>query len=53
MERSTPVRKSHTSTADLLVWKENQQADAANATDGLRQVVRSNQVSGAGVLERK
>ncbi|XP_078441369.1 hematological/neurological-like protein [Wolffia australiana] len=31
MERSTPVRKSHTSTADLLTWTENQQQGSALA----------------------
>lgn len=28
MERSTPVRKPHTSTADLLVWSETPPSDS-------------------------
>ncbi|XP_059636352.1 uncharacterized protein LOC132278555 [Cornus florida] len=39
MERSTPVRKPHTSTADLLTWAENPAADSpatASATSGAR-----------------
>lgn len=49
MERSTPVRKSHTSTADLLVWTETPPADrTAPDADGpgSRPGVRSHQPSG-------
>ncbi|KAJ3673424.1 hypothetical protein LUZ60_006798 [Juncus effusus] len=36
MERSTPVRKSHTSTADLLTWKEGPQAVVEQTTPSNR-----------------
>ncbi|XP_010544091.1 PREDICTED: uncharacterized protein LOC104816812 [Tarenaya hassleriana] len=42
MERSTPVRKPHTSTADLLTWPENQLFESPAAA---RSAVRSNQPS--------
>ncbi|KAK9271124.1 hypothetical protein L1049_026713 [Liquidambar formosana] len=46
MERSTPVRKPHTSTADLLTWSENPPADSpASAASGSRPAVRSHQPS--------
>lgn len=47
MERSTPVRKPHTSTADLLTWSENPPSDsslAASSASGSRPV-RSHQPS--------
>ncbi|KAA3466553.1 plant/F14D7-9 protein [Gossypium australe] len=55
MERSTPVRKPHTSTADLLTWSEtpppDSSASAARPTrphqpsDGIRKVVFGGQVT--------
>ncbi|MED6219464.1 hypothetical protein PIB30_036054 [Stylosanthes scabra] len=36
MERSTPVRKPHTSTADLLVWSETPPADSPAPSSALR-----------------
>ncbi|KAE8731270.1 hypothetical protein F3Y22_tig00002840pilonHSYRG00889 [Hibiscus syriacus] len=47
MERSTPVRKPHTSTADLLTWSETPQPDSSaprstrphQPSDGIRKVV--------------
>ncbi|XP_022766384.1 uncharacterized protein LOC111311275 isoform X1 [Durio zibethinus] len=55
MERSTPVRKPHTSTADLLTWSETPQPDSpASAprstrphqpSDGIRKVVFGGQVT--------
>ncbi|XP_031275013.1 uncharacterized protein LOC116133446 [Pistacia vera] len=57
MERTTPVRKPHTSTADLLVWSETPPADSpANASatrlstraqpsDGISKVVFGGQVT--------
>ncbi|MBA0869439.1 hypothetical protein Goshw_028128 [Gossypium schwendimanii] len=55
MEKSTPVRKPHTSTADLLTWSETPQPDftasAARSTrphqpsDGIRKVVFGGQVT--------
>ncbi|KAE8656288.1 hypothetical protein F3Y22_tig00117005pilonHSYRG00344 [Hibiscus syriacus] len=55
MERSTPVRKPHTSTADLLIWSETPPTDSpATATrstrphqpsDGIRKVVFGGQVT--------
>ncbi|XAR62167.1 DNA oxidative demethylase [Bertholletia excelsa] len=48
MERSTPVRKPHTSTADLLSWPENPAADSpssASAASGARSGARSHQPS--------
>ncbi|KAE8700009.1 putative Nitric oxide synthase-interacting protein [Hibiscus syriacus] len=43
MERSTPVRKPHTSTADLLTWTEG--AEAASSNSGQRSSGRYNQPS--------
>ncbi|KAK3423595.1 hypothetical protein EUGRSUZ_F00307 [Eucalyptus grandis] len=34
MERSTPVRKPHTSTADLLTWSEAPSPDSARPGSG-------------------
>ncbi|KAE8701690.1 hypothetical protein F3Y22_tig00110515pilonHSYRG00078 [Hibiscus syriacus] len=55
MERSTPQRKTHTSTADLLTWSDTPQPDsttsAARSTrphqplDGIRKVVFGGQVT--------
>ncbi|KAI4375100.1 hypothetical protein MLD38_013010 [Melastoma candidum] len=57
MERSTPVRKSHTNTSDLLTWSETpppeSPADASSRTnarphqpsDGVRKVVFGGQVT--------
>ncbi|KAK8643117.1 hypothetical protein V6N13_012431 [Hibiscus sabdariffa] len=55
MERSTPVRKPHTSTADLLTWSENPQPDSAASaprssrphqpSDGIKKVVFGGQVT--------
>lgn len=54
MERSTPVRKPHTSTADLLTWSENPPADSPavgsaprshQPSDGIRKVVFGGQVT--------
>ncbi|GAB4861208.1 hypothetical protein Ancab_036366 [Ancistrocladus abbreviatus] len=57
MERNTPVRKPHTSTADLLTWSENPQADSpatgsssrpvrnVQPSDGIRKVVFGGQVT--------
>lgn len=46
MERSTPVRKPHTSTADLLTWSETPPADSpAVATPASRSAARSHQVT--------
>lgn len=42
MERSTPVRKPHTSTVDLLTWPENQPFESPAAA---RSAVRSHQPS--------
>ncbi|MED6204097.1 hypothetical protein PIB30_005823 [Stylosanthes scabra] len=36
MERSTPVRKPHTSTADLLVWSETPPTDSPAPSSALR-----------------
>ncbi|XWS33318.1 hypothetical protein CRYUN_Cryun22dG0071200 [Craigia yunnanensis] len=44
MERSTPVRKPHTSTADLLTWKEAPSSASFNAS-AQRSSARSNQPS--------
>ncbi|GAB4845054.1 hypothetical protein Ancab_038459 [Ancistrocladus abbreviatus] len=44
MERSTPVRKPHTSTADLLTWSENPPADYT-ATGSSARPVRNVQPS--------
>ncbi|XP_015885373.1 uncharacterized protein LOC107420826 [Ziziphus jujuba] len=46
MERSTPVRKPHTSTADLLTWSETPPADSpAVPTSASRSAARSHQPS--------
>ncbi|GMI90948.1 hypothetical protein like AT1G35780 [Hibiscus trionum] len=55
MERNTPVRKPHTSTADLLTWSETPPADSPataprsarpfQPSDGIRKVVFGGQVS--------
>ncbi|GFY85826.1 hypothetical protein Acr_04g0005640 [Actinidia rufa] len=45
MERNNPVRKPHTSTADLLTWFENPAADSPAATPGGRSAARSHQPS--------
>lgn len=56
MERSTPVRKPHTSTADLLTWSEIPPADSGagsaprpvrnvQPSDGIRKVVFGGQVT--------
>ncbi|KAK9930545.1 hypothetical protein M0R45_027581 [Rubus argutus] len=59
MERNTPVRKPHTSTADLLTWSETPIADSASLassasrsasrphqpSDGIRKVVFGGQVT--------
>ncbi|KAK8579927.1 hypothetical protein V6N13_143078 [Hibiscus sabdariffa] len=52
MERSTPVRKPHTSTADLLTWSETPQPDSAarsarphQPSDGIKKVVFGGQVT--------
>ncbi|XP_043721589.1 uncharacterized protein LOC122669033 isoform X2 [Telopea speciosissima] len=48
MERTTPVRKPHTSTADLLTWPENSPAEysaAESATSALRAGIRDHQPS--------
>ncbi|KAE8653902.1 hypothetical protein F3Y22_tig00117056pilonHSYRG00459 [Hibiscus syriacus] len=53
MERSTPVRKPHTSTADLLTWSETPQPDSSaprstrphQPSDGIRKVVFGGQVT--------
>ncbi|THG06576.1 hypothetical protein TEA_023297 [Camellia sinensis var. sinensis] len=42
MERNTPVRKPHTSTADLLTWSEIPPSDSP-ATTGARSSARSHQ----------
>ncbi|KAF5456179.1 hypothetical protein F2P56_025686 [Juglans regia] len=54
MERSTPVRKPHTSTADLLTWSENPPTDSPavgsavrshQPSDGISKVVFGGQVT--------
>ncbi|KAL2339901.1 hypothetical protein Fmac_007841 [Flemingia macrophylla] len=55
MERSTPVRKPHTSTADLLTWSETPPSDSPappssalrshQPSDGIRKVVFGGQVT--------
>ncbi|KAJ8479947.1 hypothetical protein OPV22_023674 [Ensete ventricosum] len=40
MDRSTPVRKSHTSTADLLTWSETQPTAADQATPPSRRSLK-------------
>ncbi|KAK9111052.1 hypothetical protein Scep_018571 [Stephania cephalantha] len=44
MERSTPVRKSHAPTSDLLVWPENQPAESP-VVNSSGSAVRNNQPS--------
>ncbi|XP_058096780.1 uncharacterized protein LOC131242265 isoform X2 [Magnolia sinica] len=49
MERNTPVRKPHTSTADLLTWSENPQLDYSSiesSTTGSRPTIRTHQPAG-------
>ncbi|KAJ0695367.1 hypothetical protein HanOQP8_Chr10g0348951 [Helianthus annuus] len=54
MEKKTPARKPHTSTADLLTWPENPNADSPGArssaqshqpSDGISKVVFGGQVT--------
>lgn len=45
MERSTPVRKPHTSTADLLTWSEVPPADSPVTGSAARSSARSHQPS--------
>ncbi|KAJ1386833.1 hypothetical protein SESBI_40455 [Sesbania bispinosa] len=50
MERTTPVRKPHTSTADLLTWSETPPADSpappsSAPSDGISKVVFGGQVT--------
>ncbi|KAF2558678.1 hypothetical protein F2Q68_00016141 [Brassica cretica] len=53
MEKNTPVRKPHTSTADLLTWPDNQPFESPSAvptrshrpSDGIRKVVFGGQVT--------
>ncbi|KAL5559014.1 hypothetical protein UlMin_035225 [Ulmus minor] len=45
MERSTPVRKPHTSTADLLTWSETPPADSPAVSSAARSASRSHQPS--------
>ncbi|KAD4386190.1 hypothetical protein R6Q59_009441 [Mikania micrantha] len=45
MEKNTPVRKPHTSTADLLTWSENPPADSLATGAAARSSVRSHQPS--------
>ncbi|XP_038687895.1 uncharacterized protein LOC119987158 isoform X2 [Tripterygium wilfordii] len=57
MERATPVRKTHTSTADLLTWQEVQPSDSSTAashrsgarshqpSDGISKVLSGGQVT--------
>nr|XP_043606467.1 uncharacterized protein LOC122578553 [Erigeron canadensis] len=46
MEKNTPVRKPHTSTADLLTWSENPPADSpATGASAARSSARSHQPS--------
>ncbi|KAJ4953369.1 hypothetical protein NE237_030201 [Protea cynaroides] len=50
MERTTPVRKPHTSTADLLTWSENSTVDNSavdSATSASRPGIRNHQPSSA------
>ncbi|KAL6575970.1 hypothetical protein OROHE_000441 [Orobanche hederae] len=43
MERATPVRKSHTSTSDLLTWSEAPRPQASSSTDISPSTARLNQ----------
>ncbi|PQM42834.1 uncharacterized protein Pyn_34960 [Prunus yedoensis var. nudiflora] len=45
MERSTPVRKPHTSTADLLTWSETPLTDSPLPSSASRSATRSHQPS--------
>ncbi|KAJ9567667.1 hypothetical protein OSB04_003633 [Centaurea solstitialis] len=45
MERSTPVRKPHTSTADLLTWSEIPPSDSPATASAARSSARSHQPS--------
>ncbi|GER26890.1 oxidoreductase [Striga asiatica] len=45
MERTTPVRKSHTSTSDLLTWTESPPSQAPSSADVSRPAARLNQPS--------
>ncbi|XP_071731997.1 uncharacterized protein [Rutidosis leptorrhynchoides] len=48
MERNTPVRKPHTSTADLLTWSENPDVDSpetGSVASAARSTIRSHQPS--------
>ncbi|XP_071711331.1 uncharacterized protein [Rutidosis leptorrhynchoides] len=45
MERNTPVRKPHTSTADLLTWSENPAVDSPDIGSAARSTSRSHQPS--------
>lgn len=45
MDRNTPVRKPHTSTADLLTWSENPSADSPMTGSAARSSARSHQPS--------
>jgi len=44
MEKNTPVRKPHMSTADLLTWPENQPFESPAAVSS-RSAARSHQVT--------
>eukprot|EP00262_Sarcandra_glabra_P008645 TRINITY_DN22247_c0_g1_i1.p1 TRINITY_DN22247_c0_g1~~TRINITY_DN22247_c0_g1_i1.p1 ORF type:complete len:311 (+),score=59.45 TRINITY_DN22247_c0_g1_i1:113-1045(+) len=49
MERNSPVRKPHTSTADLLTWSENPSLDSPatnHSTSGSRPTIRTHQPAG-------
>ncbi|XP_077249934.1 uncharacterized protein LOC143889563 [Tasmannia lanceolata] len=49
MERNSPVRNSHTSTADLLTWSENPPAESPaidSVTPGSRPTIRTHQPAG-------
>ncbi|KAL0396574.1 UNVERIFIED_CONTAM: DNA oxidative demethylase ALK [Sesamum calycinum] len=46
MERATPVRKSHTSTSDLLTWSEAPPTGSSASANVSRSGARSNQPSG-------
>ncbi|KAI3825922.1 hypothetical protein L1987_07664 [Smallanthus sonchifolius] len=45
MEKKTPVRKPHTSTADLLTWPENSHSDSPVTGSAARSSARSHQPS--------
>ncbi|XP_058085850.1 uncharacterized protein LOC131233219 [Magnolia sinica] len=49
MQRNSPVRKPHTSTADLLTWSENPSLDSLSldsSTPGSRPTIRTHQPAG-------